>query len=120
MKKIIKSVDVVFFKDKVHLEDFPSGRLGEAPAIKVDISSKLDVKELEANGNVFERDEEPDIKDKVEANVLAKQCTCSNEASKLDASKKIATKPPPTLQYGNETMGNFRYPDRAHKRLKNG
>ena len=32
--------DVVFFEDKTHLEDYPSARVDEAPAVKVDISPK--------------------------------------------------------------------------------
>ena len=39
-KEIIKSPDVVFFEDKTHLEDCPSGSIDVEPAVKVDISAK--------------------------------------------------------------------------------
>ena len=79
---------------------------------------KLDVKDLEANNNVLEQIKEPDIENEAEANVLATKSTRSSETPKLDFGKKTATKPPPTLQYGNETMGNSRYPDRPRKLLE--
>ena len=41
----------------------------------------------------------------------------SAEATKLDHGKKLETKAPPTPQYGNETMGNSKFQDRAHKPL---
>jgi hypothetical protein len=117
-KKIIKSPDVVFFEDKTHLEDFPSGSIDEAPAVKVDISPKSEVEELEARGDVSEPDEEElNIEDESEAEVLAEKSTRSAEASKLNAGKKTTTKPPPPLQYGNETIGNTRNPDRPQKPL---
>src|SRR5450631_1333284 len=117
-KKIIKSPDVVFFEDKTHLEDCPSGSIDETPAVKVDISPKSEVEELEASGDVSEPDkEEPKIEDESEAEVPAAKSTRSAEASKLDAGKKTATKPPPPPQDGNETIGNSRYPDRPRKPL---
>ena len=54
-KKIIKNQDVVFFKDKMHLEDCPRGRVDEAPMIKVNISFILDVEDLDTSGNVLEQ-----------------------------------------------------------------
>jgi hypothetical protein len=117
-KKIIKSLDVVFFEDKTHLEDCPSGSIDEAPAIKVDISPKSEVEELDASGDVSELDEEePNIEDEKEAEVPAAESTRSAEASKLNAGKKTANKPPPPPQYGNETIGNTRYPNRPRKPL---
>ena len=56
MKKIIKSLGVVFFEDKTHLEDCPSGKLIEYPRVKVDISSKLDVEDLDVSDNILEQD----------------------------------------------------------------
>jgi predicted metal-binding protein len=109
-KKIIKSPDVVFFKDKTFLEDCPSGSINEAQEVKVDISPKSKV---EASGDISE----PNIEDESEAEVPAAKSTRSMEASKLNASKKTATKPPPPLQYDNETIGNTRYPDRPRKPL---
>ena len=99
------------------MEDFPSARIGTAPAVKVDISPELDMEELEANDNVSKPDKEPDIEDEAEANVPAMKSTCRGEASKHDAGKNTATKPPPTPQHGTETMGNSRYPDKTHKPL---
>jgi len=118
-KKIIKSPDVVFFENKMHLEDCPSGRVEKQSAVKVDISAKSDDDEMEANDNdLLEPDEEHHIeKEDVEANIPATKSTRSAEATKLDHGKKPATKAPPPSQYGNETMGNFRYPDRARKSL---
>jgi hypothetical protein len=118
-KKIIKSSDMVFFKDKTHLEDCPSGRVEEQSAVNVDISAKSDEDEMKANGNDFsEPDEEHHIEEEdAEANIPATKSTRSAEATKLDHGKKPATKPPPPSQYGNETMGNSRYPDRARKPL---
>ena len=43
-------------KDKMHLEKCPSRRIGKVSTVKVDISPKLDVIELEANGNVLKPD----------------------------------------------------------------
>lgn len=104
-KKIIKSV--VFFEDKMHFEDCPSGRVDGEPTVKVDVSSKLEEEELEANDNVLEADEEFDVEEKAEANLPAMKSICSGEASKFETGKKIATiPPPPTLQYGNKTMGS--------------
>ena len=105
-ENIIKSLDVVNFKDKTHLEDCPSGRVDELPAVKVDISPKSEVEELEASGDVSESDEEePNIEGESEAEVPAAKSTRSTEASKLNAGKKPATKPPPPPQHDNETMG---------------
>ena len=67
-------------------------RVDEAPAVKVDISNKLDVDELEVNNNNhIEADEEPNIEEKTMANVSATKSICSKEASKLDHYKKSAT-----------------------------
>ena len=77
-KKIIKSLDVVFFEDKMHLENCPSGRIEEPPAVKMDISTKSDVEELEVSGDVKEPDmEKPNIEDEFEAEVPAAKSTCS-------------------------------------------
>ena len=118
-KKIIKSPDVVFFKDKTHLEDCPSGSIDKTSVAKVDISTKSDVDELEVDGDdSLEVYEEPDIKDEdAEANILATKSTCNAKASKLDHREKTVTKSPPPPQYGNETMGHSRYSDRARKPL---
>ena len=119
-KKIIKSPDVVFFEDKTHLEDCPSGSIDETPAVKVDISAKSDVDESEAKGDdPLEAHEEPDMEEEedAEANIPATKSTRSAEASKLDYGKKPATKAPPPPQHSNETMGHSRYPDRARKPL---
>ena len=117
-KKIIKKPDVVFFEDKSHLEDCPSGRIAEVPAVKVDISPKLEVEELKASGDASEPDEEePSIEIKSEAEVLTAKSTCSSEAPKLNTGKKTATKPTRLPQYGNETIGNIRYPDRPRNPL---
>ena len=42
----------MFFEDKIHLEDCPSGSIDETPVVKVHISAKSDVDESEANGNL--------------------------------------------------------------------
>ena len=64
-RKIIKTLDVVFFEDITHLKDCANMRVDEAPAVKVDISNKLDVDELEVNNNNhIEADEEPNIEEK--------------------------------------------------------
>ena len=70
----------------MHLEDCPSGSVEEPLVVKVDISPKLDVVELDASGDVSEPDEEePDIEEE-------------------DAEAKA----PPPPQYSNESMGNSR------------
>jgi hypothetical protein len=119
-KKIIKSPDVVFFEDKTHLEDCPSGSVDVEPAVKVDISAKSEADESEANGDdpSEEVNEEPDIEeDDAEANIPPTTSTRSTEASKLNHGKKPATKATLPPQYGKETMGHSRYPDRARKPL---
>ena len=117
MKKIIKRPDVVFSKDKTHLEDCPNGRTGKTPAVKVDISPKLDVEELEANDNDSKPDKEPNIENEVEADVPATKSTHNNKARKIDVIKKTATKPPSTAQCDNETMDNYRCTNRTRKPL---
>ena len=89
------------------MEDCPSGRIGKASMVRVDVSPKPLKEYLEANGNVLE----PDIEVEAMANVSATKFIIRGEASKLDADKKISTNPPTTLEYGHETMGNFRYMD---------
>ena len=91
-KKIVKSLDIVFFEDKTYLEDCSNGRFNRAPTVSVDISPKSNMEELETNGKLLE----PDMKERAEANVLAMKSTCNREASKLGAGKKNASKPPPT------------------------
>ena len=81
------------------------------------ISPKSDVDDSDVSGNVLEPNEEPNMDEDAEANVPAAKSTCSGEASKLDHGKKTVTKPPSPPQYGNKTMGNFRYPDRPCKPL---
>ena len=63
MKKIIKSPDVVFLDDKTHLEDCPSGRVDETPAVKLDIFPKSMAEDLNMSGNVSEPNEEYGIKE---------------------------------------------------------
>ena len=92
-KKIIKSPDVLFFEDKTHLEDYPSGRIDKAPAVKVNISPKSDVEDLDANNNVSEQDEKPNMEEEAEANVPAAKSTPSGETSKLNTGKKNQTAP---------------------------
>ena len=94
--KIIKSPNVEFFLDKMHLKNYPSGKIYKAHVVKVDVFSKSDIEELEANGYISEPNEEPDIDEEADANVPATKYICNGDASKLDANKKIATKPPPT------------------------
>ena len=53
MKKIIKSLDMVFFEDKTHLEDCPSGRVEKPPVVKIDISLKSNVDELDATATFW-------------------------------------------------------------------
>ena len=108
---------MVFCEDKTHLEDCPNGRVEELQAVKVDMSPKLDMEDLDVSSNVSEQDEEPDMEEDAEADVPAAKSTRSGEVSKLDHGKKIATKPPPPLQYGNKTMDNSRYLDRPRKPL---
>ena len=64
------------------MEDYPSGRVEKTHAVKVDISPKLDVEDLDARGNVSEPDNEHNIKEDAEADVSAVKFTCSNEALK--------------------------------------
>ena len=66
-KKIIKSPNVVLFKDKMYLENCPRGRLDEAFVVKVDIFPKLDVEHSDVSGNVSEQDMEEDAKANVPA-----------------------------------------------------
>ena len=110
-KKIIKNYgDVVFFEDNMHLEDCSSGSNDKALAVKVDISSKLDLDESQTNSNNFlEADK---------ANISSTKSTCVEEASEFDYSKKPATKTPPPPQYSNETMGNSKYLDRTRKPVR--
>ena len=97
-KKIIKSPDVMFFEDKMHLEDCSSGSIDKALAVKVDISAKLDVDESEANGDdpLEEVNEEPDFEeDDAVGNIPPMKSICSAEALELNHNKKPATKAPP-------------------------
>ena len=68
---------MIFFKDKKYLEDCPSGSIDETPMVKVDISAKSIMDELESNdNNPLEVDKETDIKDEdVEANIPATKST---------------------------------------------
>lgn len=104
-QKIIKSPNVVFFKDKMHLEDCPSGKFDETRMIKVDIILILDIEELEAN--ILDQDEESDMEEEAEAKVPATKFTHSSEVLRFDASKKTTTIPLPTPQYNIETMSNL-------------
>ena len=89
IKKIIKNMNAVFLKDKTHLEDSPSGRVDEAPAVKVDIFPKLDMEYLNASSNVAEQDEEPDMKEDAEANVPAVKSTRSGGHQKLTTVREL-------------------------------
>lgn len=102
---------MVFFEDKPHLEDCPTKRIDKEPMIKVDVPPNSKEEELKANDNVSKTD----IEEQVEANIPAMKSTYSGDILKLDSGEKIATKPPRTPQYDNETTGNSRYPDLAHK-----
>ena len=88
--------------------------------MKVDISPKSDMDELEVNNyNPLEVVEEPNIEeDEAKATVEATKFIRSGEASKLGHGKNLAIKAPPTPQYDNETVGNSRYLDRACKLLR--
>ena len=97
-EKIIKSLEIVFCKDKTHMEERPSGRSIEVSKIKVDISTKSYVEELEVNGNILELDEVPDKKPNMKDNVLTTTSTHSGKASKVDANKKLQ---PNFFQYLN-------------------
>lgn len=108
---------MLFFENKKHFEDCPNRLGNKALTVKVDVTPELDVKELEVNGNVSKPDKKLDIKEEMEAYVLATKSTHCGEASKFYHSKKIATKPHPTTQYGYETTCNSKYTDRAHKPL---
>jgi hypothetical protein len=107
-KKIIKSPDLVFFEDKLHLENCPNGKVDKVLVVKMGISPKLEVEELEAKGDASEpENEEPNVEDESKAELPAAKSTRRAETLKLDTSKDT---PPP--QYGNEIVGNSRYLDR--------
>lgn len=60
----------------------------------MDVSPKLEEEDMEASGNVLE------------ANILVMKSTRSRGALILDANKKIATKPPPTLHMAMKPRAN--------------
>ena len=66
---------MVFIKDKMHLEDCPSGRISKTLAIKVDIFLQLDMEELEATINVSKPDEKPNIKEEAKEYILVTKST---------------------------------------------
>ena len=95
-------------------------KLTKHPRLKVDISPKSDVEELEASNNMSEPNEKPNIEEEAEANVLATKSIQSAKASKLDTNKKNITKLPPTPQFCNETMNNLGIRIGLANRLGNG
>ena len=74
--------------------------------------SQIERGRVGCNGDVSEPDEEPNMEDQTEAKVPATKSAHSAEATKLNHGKRRVIKPPPPHQYGNETMSNFRFPDR--------
>ena len=60
----------------MHLKDCPSGSIDEPSTVKVVISPKSDMNELEmGNNNSLKVEEDPNIKEEAEANVPATKST---------------------------------------------
>ena len=104
----------VFWRQNT-IENCPSGRIGNAYAAKVKVFPKSIVEEVDTNGNASKPNEVPDKENKAEANVLPTKSTHRGKHQNLTPEKKNASKPTLTLQHGNETMGNSRYPDMVRK-----
>ena len=90
-KKIIKNPFVVFFEDKAHLEDCPSGKVDKNTSGQSGRISKSDMEDLDMSDKVLDQDKEPDMKDKLKADVLAMKSTHNGEATKLHDGEKTAT-----------------------------
>ena len=87
--------------------------------MKVNISTKLDVDNMKVNDNdSLEPNEKPDIKEEDEEANFPHKIHYSTEVTKLYHNKKPTTKSPPTPQYDNKIIGNFRYMDMTYKPLE--
>lgn len=99
-KKIFKSPDVIFFKDKIQLEGCLSRSIDKTHAVKGDISAKSDVDELKVNGDdPLQAHEEPE--EDADANIPTTKSIHSAEALKLDHGLTPATK---HLHHRNMTL----------------